>query len=404
MENIRLRKVIAALAVVSVALFGLTACGTSDDDEGGSGGNGGNNVAASGEGIVVGVAAPLSGISGEEGQRIRNGIEIAADELNAEGGIDGAPIELDVQDDEGAPDTAAGLVGRFTQDGAVAILGPYNSPNVLAMSAPIRQAEIPQLVMGVSQSIVEDANPWQFQTSPTDAQQIAGIVEALKDGGFKSPALLTDTSPLGAGAKEPIEDVLAEAKIPVVASETMEADATDVSPQLLKIKEANADVIVAWTVGAGYATIMQGLRQIGYEVPVMGNAATADTAVTDLAGSAADGLYFQDGLNEDKAATADFTSTWEEKHPDEVVSFTAALGYDALMAVAAGVQEVGPDPAALRDFLEGYSTTDQVSGAEGATFGWTPKDHIALNTEDLVWKAYTEGELAVADELPTAGE
>lgn len=388
-----------------VAALSLAACGTS------SGGDEGDTTqaseetsgGASGDAIVLGASVPLSGPSGEQGQLILNGIELAVEEVNANGGVDGKQIELDVQDDEGAPDTATALVDKFDQDGAVAIVGTYNSPNVLAMSGPIKRAGIPHIVMGVSQSIVEDANPWQFQTSPTDAQQIEGVVQMLTDGGFEKVGLLTDTTPLGVGALEPITKALKGAGLDIVASETMEAEATDVSPQLFKLRDAGADVVVGWTIGPGYATIMKSLKQIGFDVPVIGNAATSDPAVAELAGADADGLYFQDGLNPDKPEAKELIETWNEQFPDQQITFTAALGYDSVMAVVEGLKEVGADREALRDFLDTYSTTDQTAGAIDSTFSWSPDDHVAMATEDLVWRTYVDGEMVVAEELPQAG-
>lgn len=375
-------------------------CGTSDDDPETTGSETTAESSAPSTGdIVIGASIPLSGPSGEEGERIQKGLELAVEQINEDGGVNGKTLALDVQDDEGDPATGVGLVDRFEQDGAVAIVGTYNSPVALAMSDGVRRAGIPHVVAAVSNAIAEEGNPFQFMTTPTDVQQIQGIVNFLEERGLERPALMTDTTDLGSLAEEPLTQALTEAGMEPVAAETFEVDASDLTPQLLSIKNADADSIVMWTVGGAYARAMQGLQQIGYSVPVIGTAATSDPAVARIAGEAADELYYQDVMQPDKPQVVELNEAWAEKYPDDgEIPFIAMLSADIIAMIAECAEESEDDPRALQRCLETYSSTERAAGAEGSVWKYSRNDHEALTADDLVLKVYDEGEVVTADE------
>lgn len=378
----------AATALVAM----LTACSTGTESAAPTG-----SPTASGEAIVVGVDLPLSGTSAAPAETMRKGFELTAKEINEAGGINGRPLTLDVQDDAGDPTTGVGLVDRFVQNGAVAIVGTYNSPVVLAQSEAVSRAEIPQLAFAISSAITRQNNRWVFQTGPTDAGQIEGIIARIKEQGLTRPALLTDTTAFGSTAKPVIEKGLADAGLTPVLSDTFATDATDLSSVLLKAKGSGADVVIAWTVGAPYATLATGAQQVGLGLPIIGTASAADPAVSRLAGAAANKIFYQDAMNRTKPAVAELVSRWSSEFGGTVPS-DALSAHDMLTVIADALRVAGPDRAALRDQLETYRNPDLLSGRIGSVWEYSKDNHVGLRGGNLVWKEYRAGEPVVVEQ------
>lgn len=384
------RRVLAAAGATLVTLLAACSVGTEPASPAAA------PEAAAGDAIVVGIDLPLSGPSAAPAELMRKGFELTAQEINEAGGINGRPLRLDIQDDAGDPTTGVGLVDRFVQNGAVAIVGTYNSPVVLAQSEAVARAEIPQLAFAISSAITQQNNPWVFQTGPTDAGQIEGIVARLRDQGFSRPALLTDTTAFGSTAKPVIESELTEAGLAPVLSDTFATDASDLSAVLLKAKNSGADVVIAWTVGPPYATLATGAQQVDLGLPIIGTASAVDPAVARLAGPAADEIYFQDAVNREKPAVVEVVSRWSSEFGGEVPS-DALSARDMLTVIADGLRAVGPDRQALRDHLETYRNPDLLSGREGSVWEFSPDNHVGLRGENLVWMKYEAGSVVLAE-------
>ncbi|OAA25379.1 amino acid/amide ABC transporter substrate-binding protein, HAAT family [Frankia sp. EI5c] len=382
----------ARMAVGLSAVIALAACSTSTEsttEEAAA-------PAGDGKAITIGVELPLSGPTAASAEHLRKGFELTAAEINEAGGVNGSPIRLDIQDDAADPTTGVALVDRFAQNGAVAIVGTYNSAVVLAQSEAIAAAKIPQLVYAISSAITEKKNPYTFQTGPTDVGLITGIVERMKSKGLSKPAILTDTTSFGASAKPVLEKYLSADGITPALNDTFAADAADLSAVLLKAKNSGADSVVAWTTGPAYATLATGAQQVGLTLPIFGNGSTAEPSVARLAGSAADVLYFQDSIDDGKPAVKETAARWAKEFPDGVPS-EAYAAHDMLTAVAGALAESGPDRVKLRDALESYQSTELLTGRAGSSWAFSADNHVGLVGGNLVWLTYDGGQAVPAD-------
>lgn len=387
----RTRRIVHA-AIAFLAATALAACSTDTD----SSASPSAAPAAADAGITIGIDLPLTGASAAPAENMRKGFELRAKEINDAGGVNGTPIVLDIQDDAGDPTTGVALVDRFAQSNAVAIVGTYNSPVVLAQSEAVARAQIPQLVFAISSAITRQNNPWVFQTGPTDLGQIDGIVEWLKSRGLTKPAILTDTTAFGSGAKPVLEQGLTEGGLTPVLSDTFAVDAADLSAVLLKAKQSGADHVIAWTVGQPYATLAKGAQQVGLGLPIIGTASAADPAVARLAGDAADNLFFQDSVNREKPQVKEVVERWSA-HFGGTVPSDALVAHDMLTVITDGLRAVGPDRAKLRDFLETYRNDTLLTGRIDGVWQYTPQNHVGLVGGNLVWKQYDKGTIKVVD-------
>lgn len=346
--------------------------------------------------VTIGISLPLSGSAAEAAKSLQKGFELTAQEINAAGGINGAELILEIQDDEGDPTVGVALVDRFVGAGAVAIVGTYNSPVVLAQAESIAAAEMPSIVYAISQAISDLESPWIFQLGPTDRGQIEGVLERLEANGLSKPAVLTDTSGLGSFALPTIEAALAAAGVEPVQFNTFAPDAADLSSVVLQASNAGADSLIVWTTGPAYATLAAGASQVGWTGPIFANASAADPSVARLGGEAIGQLFFQDSIDRTKDEVVAVSELWAAEFPDGVPS-EAFAARDMLTIVVDAVTAVGVDRVAVRDYLEQYSSDELLAGAAGSTVQFAPGDHVAITTDNIVWKTYRDGEIAVAD-------
>ncbi len=343
--------------------------------------------------VKIGLSVPLSGASSDPGEQISRGARLAADLVNKSGGINGRKIELDVQDDAANPTNGVALLDRFAQEGVVGAVGYYNSAVALAAQKPAEEKKIPLMVQGINSDI---NNPWTYHSVATDSEQARGATIFLKDRGSSKFAIMTDTSAFGTSALKQLNIALKNAGLTPAASETFEVDASDLTPQLLRIKNANADAIILFTIGAPMARTMQGLQQIGYKVPVVGNFTAADSAVSRIGGTAVDGLYYQDMVHPGKEAVNKLNGPWKEAYQGDIGVY-AVVAYDQTAILLEGIKAgatTGPD---MKKFLDKYSSKDRVSGAPGSTWKYTETDHGGLKAEDMAWVVYKQGVRQPAD-------
>lgn len=345
--------------------------------------------------IKIGLSVPLSGASADPGEQIRKGAQLAVDQVNKAGGINGRKIELDVQDDASNPTTGVALVDRFAQEGAVAAIGYYNSPVALAAMKPAEEKKIPLMVQGINADI---DNPLTYHSVATDAEQARGAMLFLKARGHSRFAIMTDTSAFGTSAIKRLNAAMQDAGLSPVATETFEVDAADLTPQLLRVRKANADALILFSIGAPMARAMQGLQQIGYKIPVVGNFTAADPAVPRIGGTAVDGLYYQDMVDPTKDAVIKLNEAWKEAYPGQGdIGVYAVVAWDQTSIVLEGIKAGATTGPEMKKFLDQYSSTNRASGRPGGVWKYSPTDRGGLRAEDLVWVVYNQGVRQVVD-------
>ncbi|ALV39899.1 hypothetical protein AU252_00910 [Pseudarthrobacter sulfonivorans] len=295
-------------------------------------------------------------------------------------------IELFVEDDANNPNEAVTLVNLMDERGVLGLIGAASSPVALAQAGPVEASGIPEMVVAASDAI---SSPFQYQINPPDSEQILGLIAFAEDRGFSRIAIMTDTGAYGTGSKAALDRMLPEAGLEIVGDATFEPGASNLTPQLSKLRDSDPDLIAMFTFGSPYAAAMQGLQQIQWSVPVFGNVSSSDPSVGVVAGAAADGLFFQQGLDDEKPEAQAFIDVWSAKHPDEDPDFVAAMAYDAVSVFAMAV-EAG---ATTREQVQAWLLKNVVPGlATGRVdSAWDLPSHRALKGADLSYFVWTDG-------------
>ena len=321
--------------------------------------------------IKLGVAEALSGGAAQYGVSIRNGFQLAADEINAAGGINGNKLVLVVEDEQGKKEEAINVFKKLIfKDNVLMVFGPTLSNSAQAAD-PIAQAA-KTVAFGTSNTAdgITSIGNYVFRNSVTEADVLPATISTVKaKTGLKNVAVLYGNDDVFTkSGYDNFKKALEDLKIPVTTTETFAKGDVDFKAQLTKIKASGADAIVLSALLAEGAPIMVQARQIGLNMPVIGGNGMNSVKVFDLAKGASDGLWVgSPWSSENKTAeNAKFMESYTQKYKTAPDQF-AAQAYDGIYIAAAALKgikltgKIEADRKALRDAL----ATVKHTGATG---------------------------------------
>lgn len=392
-----LKKVLLFSLVLTLLVSPLVGC-TSGGNGGGGGGDNNDN-AATGEPIVIGAYGPLSGGAAMVGDTMMKGIELAKEEYNSKGGINGRPIQIVKEDDEQNPAKAVSAVNKLVHsDNVIAVIGTVNSSATLASMEVTQAAKIPHITpISSNTSITRLGNPYIFRLQIPDDMQAGEITKyAINELGFTRIGVMYQNDDFGTGGKDVVVRVLEEAGIEPIAVESFVPDAKDMTSQLLKIQEGNPEAIIMWTMYQQGALIARQCKQLGMNVQLMGGGGLTNEKIVELAGDAVHGLmntqpFFPD---EEKAQgkAKEFINAYKDKYgmlPDS----NAAMAYDSMITLAEAMINCG-------DNLTSEEITKQlkqIEGLEGATGIITIDENGDTPRSVLITQINDQGKYEVID-------
>ena len=284
--------------------------------------------------VKIGVAAALSGGAAQYGIAIRNGFQLAADEVNAAGGVNGNKLQLVIEDEQGKKEEGINVFKKLVfQDKVLMIFGPTLSNSALAAD-PIAQAA-KTVVFGTSNTAdgVTAIGDFVFRNSVTEADVLPETIKmAVKKANVKKVAVLYGSDDVFTkSGYDNFKKALDDLKIPVTTTETFAKGDVDFKAQLTKIKATNPDAIVLSALLAEGAPIMVQARQMGLNQPFIGGNGMNSVKVFDLAKEKADGLYVGSpwSIENQSEANRKFVVAYTSKFKSAPDQF-AAQAYDAM--------------------------------------------------------------------------
>lgn len=317
--------------------------------------------------IKIVLSAPFTGSGSILGEYCKDGAQLAVDEINAAGGVNGAKFDLITYDDQANASTAATVVRRaLDSDKAVAIFGPNMSSAVLGVHTLAQQAKVPMLVGATSPSLRYDTthNDYLFRLRADDgvkvAQQVKYIVEILK---AKKPGIILGSDDYCTSALAVAKQAFDKYGIKIVDIENMKEGDKDVTAQVTKLKNAGIDVLVGLTHEPEAAVVMLKVRQLKLTVPIVGFSAWGVPAFTDLAGDAAIGVISVQGFNpaDTDPTVKKFVDAYKAKWGKEP-SDPAQCYYDGVYLLKKAIETAGStDPVKIDEALK----TVEYTGVQG---------------------------------------
>jgi branched-chain amino acid transport system substrate-binding protein len=351
----------------------------------------------------VGALFAVTGNNSPLGEPEQQTVEMLVDQINEAGGIDGHPLEVVVYDTESDTTKCVTLANRLIdQDGVVAIIGPTSSGESLAIKETVTTAEIPLISCAASYLIVSpvEESYWVFKTPQSDVLAVQAIYDYLDTQGITKIATITDTSGYGAGGKAVLEEEAPSHGITIVSSQTFGVADTDMSAQITQIGGTDAQAIVCWGTNPGPAIIAKNLADDpNVNLPLFESHGIANKEFITLGGDAVNGVIFPAGklLIADQLPDSDpqktlllqYKSDFESLYGEGTANTFGGHAYDALMMVVQALDEVGPDKAAIRDYIEN-DITDWPG--TGGVFNMSPTDHNGLTKGAFVLIKIVDGE------------
>ena len=357
--------------------------------------------------IKIGVAGPFTGGSSSMGVSMRDGVKLAIAEINKAGGVLGRPLVAVERDDEARNELGVQIAQELiNKEKVAATVGYINTGVALASQRFYQESEIPVINNVATGTLIthqfdkERAN-FIFRNAANDVIQSAMIVdEAIGRRGFKKPAILADSTNYGQLGREDLERALAAKGIKPVAEEKFNIGDTDMTAQLLRAKEAGADVILTYGIGPELAQIANGQAKLGWKVPLVGSwtlsmASFIDTSAANGNGATMPETFIQLPTTPKRAA---FIKAYQDAYKiDRMPSpVSAAQGYDSIYLLAAAMTQAGStDGRKIKDALENLNT--KVEGVV-TTYDhpFTKTDHEAISANIPVFGEVTNGRVQPA--------
>jgi len=224
--------------------------------------------------IMIGYLPALTGPSSSTGIGINRGVQLAVQEINAAGGIDGQQIELIVRDTQSEPTKAVNGAAELIHAHKVSvILGPVNSGESLAVVPLLARANTPQLHPCWVDSLTDPKKyPMCFRNAPTNQQIGAAanryVMDVLKR---KKVAVISDTTGYGTASVNTYVPMLKAKNAEIVYQGNIDAANPDLTPEILRMRSAGAEAIMPWSVNPGFLSRIINTRgQMQWDVPIVG--------------------------------------------------------------------------------------------------------------------------------------
>ncbi|WP_189357157.1 ABC transporter substrate-binding protein [Undibacterium squillarum] len=316
--------------------------------------------------IRIGVSGPLTGGSAPMGVSMRDGVKLAVAEINAKGGLLGRQIQLVERDDEAKNERGVQVAQELiNKEKVVATVGYINTGVALASQRFYQEAKIPVMNNVATGSVItkqflspEHKENYVFRVSANDTIQSAMIVEeAVGKRKLTKVAILADSTNYGQLGREDLEKALSAKGMKAVTVEKFNIKDVDMTPQLLKAKQAGAQAVLTYGIGPELAQIANGMEKLNWKVPMIGSWTLSMANFLDNAGKNGNGAtmpqtFIQDPNTPKRKA---FIEAYQKAYKVERIPspVSAAQGYDSVYLLAAAIRQAGTtDGVKVREALE----------------------------------------------------
>jgi branched-chain amino acid transport system substrate-binding protein len=317
------------------------------------------SVGFAAETVKVGVLLPLTGSQAKFGEIEKRSMEMATEEINAKGGVNGKKIELLFEDDTGKPDVGrSGIEKLISRENVPVITGGYSS-SVTAAAAPVaQQFKVPFVICtGSADDITEKGYDYIFRINPP-ASEYPNAVKTFLQGvakDVKTVALLYENSSFGQSSSKSFEKDAAELGLKIVVKEGYQAGAIDFKPILTKVKAANPDMIymVSYVMDASLLMRQSKELRIAPKLFVGGGAGFTLPEFGKSAGDAADYVYSATLWVETLPfpGAKEYYNNYKKKYNDET-EYHGAEAYAVIYVVADALKRAKSiTPKDVRDAL-----------------------------------------------------
>ena len=361
----------------------------------------------------IGFSGPLTGPAAFGGEAIQMGAQTAIEEINAKGGVLGKKLSLKIYNDEGAPPKGVDNVRRIAlSDNCVAMLGGYHSGVALAMREPIKQTGILYIgTIAAGTTIIEHEsgdNQSMFRVSAKDKWVAQTLVDvAAKRSKTGKIALFYENTGWGNGAAPDMKKAMLAKGLTPVAVETFNWGDQDMTPQLIRARDAGADSIVMFALDREGNQILRGMDKLNYK-PLIVSAWGLAGNLGQLAGPMANGVlvlqtYSWMGTLDSRGTEVynRIAEKYKLKSPADLkMGSGTANAYDAVHIIAKAIEKAGSyDLLKVREAM--YSVKyDGLTAKYDPAFEKNQERHDAMLPRYYKITAWHSGALLPIEQTP----
>ena len=342
--------------------------------------------------IKVGFNAPLTGFAAADGNSALIGAQLAVEQVNAAGGVNGEMLELLVHDDQADPEESASLaVKMITRDEVAAGISGSYSGSTRAAAAIFQENATPYVSAYAAHPDITRAGDYVFRTSFMG--EVQGRAGAKLIGGLmnlKRVVVITLDNDFGRSLAAGFKERAGEFGIEIVNEYEYSIEDREFGPIVSKVEADAPDALYA----SGYfftaGPLVRQLRAAGVTVPVIGQEGYDSQKFIEIAGPHAEGVIITTSLDRDspEAITRDFIEGFERKagFPADMV---AASAHTAVLVMAEALRKAGVgDKAALRDAIASSSVDASTGHISFNALGEVEKDVQVQIVKDGAWRRY----------------
>lgn len=355
------KKQTLVVAIMLILVLVLSGCGTQST---GSSSSGNQQTSSSGDTIKIGVPLPLTGSEATYGKDMLNAMQLAVDEINAKGGVNGKKLSLVSEDDGADPQMATAAANKLVSSGIVAVVGAYTSGSVMPTLSIYNEKGLPFVIPSANSTKIAAQNPGNaFQINGTAIHQTEKAIELFKKVNAQNVAIIDQGDAYSADLATNTQKAWEAAGNKVVSHETTNKGEQDFSSVVTKIKSKNAD-LVFWT--AYYADgglLIKQLRTAGYKGTIVVGDGSCDPQLINVAGAASDGVYvLSPPIADFLPAAQKFVTDFKAKYNANPGPY-APLAYDGIKVLADAMTRAGGTDG--KAVIKALQDTKDFSGLAG---------------------------------------
>ena len=348
----------------------------------------------------IGISAGLTGYAATVDRAWRDGVQLAADAINAKGGVDGRKLQVIVEDNRSEPQEAVTAYRKMlSSDGAEIFISGCVSAGNFAAAGLLVRAKVPMVLCSILPQ-QPDQVKWAYSTLPPAGFEVEKRLEYLRDKTqIRKVGVLYDPTPYANLQKTVAEKIAANYGIEVVSTEQYKQDDADLSVQISKARSAGVGAVLKIGLGGTTLTAAKNIKELGADMLLL--TSLEDLAVfKPVAEVLGDKFFFvaspsqvYDGLTESplKTEIGNFLLPWREKYGDRDPNW-ASRGWDGVMLTVKAIETAksfeGPK---LRDTLE------TIKGFQGTTgiYNFSAENHQGITENPFVLATIKDGEVKV---------
>ena len=361
-----------------------------------------NVGAEAGEPIRIGAILSVTGPASFLGAPEARTLEMVVEAQNKKGGIAGRQIELIVKDSAASPEKAFSFAKQLIEENKVfAIIGPTTSGETMKIKGVAEEGKTILLSCAAAEVIVNPVAKYVFKTPQNDNHAILKIFEQMKKMKISKIGVLSSNTGFGNAGKEQIGKLAPENGLTILVNEVYDKDASDLTAEVTKVRAANVQAIVNWSIEPAQSIVIKNARQIGLKVPIFQSHGFGNIKYVETAGEAAEGVIFPAGrllvadvlpkTHPQREVLVQYKKDYESRYKEEASTF-GGHAYDAFIILLKAIEKAkSTDKEAVRAAIE------QLKGVvgTGGVFNFSPGDHNGLDVNAFEMLTVKKGKFAL---------